>query len=55
MANLDWVSRSWVEDSHWFDGKTVIYASHQGDFAESRVGRFARVDFAEKEQRDVEM
>jgi hypothetical protein len=37
MANLDWVSRSWVEDSHWFDGKTVIYASQQGDFAESRL------------------
>jgi ABC-type bacteriocin/lantibiotic exporter with double-glycine peptidase domain len=37
MANLDWVSRAWVEDSHWFDGKTVIYASHQGDFAKSRL------------------
>jgi subfamily B ATP-binding cassette protein HlyB/CyaB len=32
LANLDWVSRGWVEKSHWFDGKTVIYASHDSSF-----------------------
>jgi ABC-type bacteriocin/lantibiotic exporter with double-glycine peptidase domain len=32
LANLDWVSRGWVEKSPWFDGKTVIYASHDSGF-----------------------
>ena len=28
MANLDWATRRWLHDSPWFEGKTVIYASH---------------------------
>jgi ABC-type bacteriocin/lantibiotic exporter with double-glycine peptidase domain len=29
MANLDWISRSWLHQSEWFKDKTVIYASHE--------------------------
>ncbi len=29
MANLDWISRSWLHQSDWFRDKTVIYASHE--------------------------
>lgn len=28
MANLDWLRRSWISDSPWFEGRTLIYASH---------------------------
>ncbi len=28
MANLDWVTKSWLHHSPWFENKTVIYASH---------------------------
>ena len=28
MANLDWATKRWLHDSPWFEGKTVIYASH---------------------------
>lgn len=37
LANVDWVSRSWIENSHWFDGKTMIYASHDAGFGADSV------------------
>jgi ABC-type bacteriocin/lantibiotic exporter with double-glycine peptidase domain len=33
LANLDWISRSWISRSSWFDYKTVVYASH-----DARIG-----------------
>jgi len=30
LVSLDWISRACVENNPWFDGKTVIYVSHDG-------------------------
>lgn len=32
LANVDWLSRFWIANSPWFDGKTIIYASHDTAF-----------------------
>lgn len=34
LANVDWLSRFWIAHSSWFDGKTIIYASHDTAFGE---------------------
>ena len=40
LANVDWLARFWIENSPWFDGKTIIYASHDAAFgADSESGR----------------
>ena len=39
MANLDWLRRSWIADNPWFEGRTLIYASHDAGLgAEERPG-----------------
>lgn len=30
LVSIDWITRATVEHNRWFDGKTVIYASHDG-------------------------
>lgn len=30
FANLDWLSKSEILQGEWFEGKTVVYASHEG-------------------------
>lgn len=30
LVSLDWISRASVENNPWFDGKTLIYVSHDG-------------------------
>jgi len=32
FANLDWLSRSEILQGEWFEGKTVVYASHEGGY-----------------------
>jgi ABC-type bacteriocin/lantibiotic exporter with double-glycine peptidase domain len=39
MVSLDWIARSHVESNRWFEGKTVIYASHDG-FAGDAMSTF---------------
>lgn len=41
LVSLDWITRASVEHSRWFDGKTIIYASHDG-FAGSATSTFIR-------------
>jgi ABC-type multidrug transport system fused ATPase/permease subunit len=30
LVSLDWITRASVEQNRWFEGKTVIFASHDG-------------------------
>lgn len=36
FANLDWISRSEILHGDWFQGKTVIYASHDAGLAKEK-------------------
>ena len=33
MANIDWLSRSWIQKCPWFNDRTVIFVSHDGGFS----------------------
>lgn len=43
MVSLDWITRASVEHNRWFDGKTIIYASHDG-FAADATSTFIPKD-----------
>jgi len=37
FANLDWISRSEILHGNWFQGKTVLYASHDAGISQERT------------------